>query len=225
MINETHATGRVVKAALDLAAERPWQDVTLRDIADRSDVALADLRNDFSGKPAILAKFIRMVDDAVLAKAPGRDAGQPARDRVFDVLMTRLEVLEPYKAAIRSIAEAPGTGLSIAKNAMASQAWMLHAAGIPTDGPLGTARVAGLASIYSSLLRTWLEETDLSYPRTMAALDRRLKRGEAVLRSLDDVQAFAGRVAGVFRPRRRSAHAAQTAPAAEPPAEPPVATV
>jgi ubiquinone biosynthesis protein COQ9 len=227
MINETHAIGRVIKAALDLAAERPWQDVTLRDIADRSGVALADLRNDFKGKPAILAKFIRLVDDAVLAKAPGRDPGQPARDRVFDVLMTRLEVLEPYKSAIRSIADAPGTGLAVAKNTMASQAWMLHAAGIPTDGPLGTARVAGLASVYSSLLRTWLDEADPAYPRTMAALDRRLKRGEAVLKSLDDVQAFAGRLADVFSPRRRTEGERTTAtpPASEPPAEPPVATV
>eukprot|EP01136_Pigoraptor_vietnamica_P033384 Opistho-1_new@96179 len=166
MINETHATGRVIKAALDLAAERPWQDVALRDIADRANVPLADVRNDFAGKPAILSKFIRLVDDAVLAKAPARDPGQPARDRVFDVLMTRLEVLEPYKAALRSIAGAPGTGLAIARSAMASQAWMLHAAGIGTDGPLGAARVAGLASIYSSLLQTWLEETDPAYPRT-----------------------------------------------------------
>ncbi len=215
MINETHATGRVIKAALDLAAERPWQDVALRDIADRANVPLADVRNDFAGKPAILSKFIRLVDDAVLAKAPARDPGQPARDRVFDVLMTRLEVLEPYKAALRSIAGAPGTGLAIARSAMASQAWMLHAAGIGTDGPLGAARVAGLASIYSSLLQTWLEETDPAYPRTMAALDRRLKRGEAVLKSLDDVQAFASRLANVFRPRRSPKETAS--PASEPP--------
>lgn len=223
MLNETHAAGRVIKAALDLAAERPWQDVALRDIADRAGVPLADIRNDFKSKPAILAKFIRLVDDAVLAKAPGRDHDQSPRDRIFDVLMTRLEVLEPYKSAIRSIADAPGSGLAVARNAMASQAWMLHAAGIGTDGPLGTARVAGLATIYSSLLRTWLDETDPAYPRTMAALDRRLKRGEAVLKSVDDVQAFAGRIRDAFRPRSR--------PAAEPaapettPSTPPVATV
>lgn len=223
MINETHATGRVIKAALDLAADRPWQDVTLRDIADRANVPLADVRNDFAGKPAILAKFIRLVDDAVLAKAPGRDPGQPARDRVFDVLMTRLEVLEQYKASIRSITSAPGTGLAVAKNTMASQAWMLHAAGIGTDGPLGTARVAGLASIYSGLLRTWLDEADPAYPRTMAALDRRLKRGEAVLKSLDDVQAFAGRLADVFR--RPSRPDSPKSPEPDAPPTPPVATV
>lgn len=223
MINETHAQGRVIKAALDLAAERPWQDVALRDIADRAGVTLAELRNDFSGKPAILAKFIRLVDDAVIAKAPGREPGQPARDRVFDVLMTRLEVLEPYKAALRSIGDAPGTTVALAKPAMASQAWMLHAAGIGTDGPMGSARVAGLASIYSGLLRTWFDETDPAYPRTMAALDRRLKRGEAVLRSLDDVNGFFGRVADVFRPKTARAEPSPTPP--PPGSEPPVATV
>lgn len=220
MINETHASGRVIKAALDLAAEKPWQDVALRDIADRADVPLADVRKEFAGKPAILARFIREVDDAVLAKSPGREPNQPARDRVFDVLMTRLEILEPYKAAIRSIADAPGSGLSIARNAMASQAWMLHAAGVGTDGPLGTARVAGMASVYAGLMRTWLDETDPAYPKTMAALDRRLKRGEAVLNSVTDACTFANRIADIFRRPLRDKPAPAT-----PPTEPPVATV
>lgn len=223
MINETHAKGRVIKAALDLAAERPWQDVALRDIADRASVPLAELRRDFAGgKPAILGEFMRLVDDAVLARNPARDPGQPARDRVFDVVMTRLEILTPYKAALRSISDAPGTGLALAKRAMASQAWMLHAAGIGTDGPLGSARVAGLASVYGSVLRTWLDETDAAAPRTMAALDRRLKRGENVLASLNDVCAFAGRLRDVFRRPKRASE--PTTPDT-PPATPPVATV
>lgn len=135
--------------------------------------------------------------------------------------MTRLEVLEPYKAALRSIANAPGAGMSVARNAMASQAWMLHAAGIGTDGPLGTARVAGLASIYSGLLRTWLDEDDPGYPRTMASLDRRLKRGEAVLQSAHDACDFVGRIAKAFRrPHATPARTAET-----PSAQPPVATV
>lgn len=223
MINETHAAGRVIKAALDLAAERPWQDVALRDIADRADVPLSDLRKEYAaGKPAILARFIREVDDAVIAKAPGREPSQPARDRLFDVLMTRLDVLEPYKSAIRSIAAAPGSGLSVAKSAMASQAWMLHAAGIGTEGPVGAARVAGLASIYSGLLHSWLDESDPGYPRTMAALDRRLKRGEAVMNSVGEACAFVNRMACKLRkPRgdRREPEATTT------PSEPPVATV
>jgi ubiquinone biosynthesis protein COQ9 len=223
MINETHAKGRVIKAALDLAAERPWRDVALRDIADRADVPLASLRQDFAGgKPAILGEFMRLVDDAVLARNPARDPGQPARDRVFDVVMTRLEVLAPYKTALRSIADTPGTGLALAKRTMASQAWMLHAAGIGTDGPLGTARVAGLASVYGSVLRTWLDETDPAAPRTMAALDRRLKRGESVLHSLDDAAAFAVRLRDVFR---RPARPGDAAAPETPPATPPVATV
>lgn len=221
MINETHASGRVVKAALELAAEHPWQDIALRDIADRADVPLAELRNDFSGKPAILGKFMRLVDDTVLARRPARDEGQSARDRLFDVLMTRLEVLEPYKAAIRSIAKAPGTQLSLAPRAMASQAWMLHAAGISTDGPVGRARVAGLVSIYANLLKAWLDEDDPAYPRTMAALDRSLKRGEGVLQSLNDAQSFACRIAKIFRPSKPAKKSGDTPPQPQAREEPP----
>lgn len=219
MINETHAKGRVVKAALDLASERSWTSIALRDIADKAGVPLADLRKDFAGgKPAILGEFMRQVDDAVLARNPARDPDQPARDRIFDVVMTRFDVLAPYKGALRSIADAPGVTLPLAGRAMASQAWMLHAAGIGTDGPLGTARVAGLASVYGSVLRTWLDEDDPQAPRTMAALDRRLKRGESVLHSLNDVARLGARLREVFRKPRRDA---------EPPTSeaPPPATV
>ncbi|MGA7118343.1 MAG: hypothetical protein WBY12_14235, partial [Hyphomicrobium sp.] len=73
------------------------------------------------------------------------------------------------------------------RRTMASQAWMLHAAGVRTDGVLGTSRVTGLASVYASVMQTWLEDDDPGSARTMAALDRRLKRGEQSMRMLTDI--------------------------------------
>ena len=39
-------------------------------------------------------------------------------------------------------------------------------------------RVAGLGMIYASVFGIWLEDDDPGLARTMAALDRRLRRGE-----------------------------------------------
>jgi hypothetical protein len=61
--------------------------------------------------------------------------------------------------------------------------WMLEAAGIGTDGATGGLRVAGLAAVYASVFRVWLEDDDPGHARTMAALDRRLRRGERSLRN------------------------------------------
>lgn len=182
MLNQDTAKDRIIAAAMQLAASKPWDDVTMRDIADGAAIGLAEMRREFASKGAIVAAFTRATDDAVLARAPKPAADQPARDRIFDVIMTRFDVLAPYKIAIRSIVKSRPMDSAILQKAWASQAWMLHAAGIPTDGALGSMRVAGLGSIYASVADTWLEDTDPGLSRTMAALDRRLKRGEETMR-------------------------------------------
>src|SRR5919107_4155549 len=94
----------VIEATMRLAADRPWNDIELPDIAREAGISLADLRDLFPSKGAILGGFSRMIDRKVL-ETPGDDlAGEPARERVFDVMMRRLDAMMPYKAALRRIA-------------------------------------------------------------------------------------------------------------------------
>ncbi len=195
MLDQSTLKGRIIAATMRLAAEKPWDDVLMKDIAEAAAIDLAALRREFPSKPAILSAFMRAVDDAVLASAPKFTGAENARDRIFDVVMARFDVLIPYKAALKSIAAARPMDMELVRRAMASQAWMLHAAGVRTDGLLGTSRVTGMASVYASVMQTWLQDDDPGSARTMAALDRRLKRGEQSMRMLTDVVEGADRVA------------------------------
>jgi AcrR family transcriptional regulator len=195
MLDQSTLKGRVIAATLRLAAERSWDDVLMKDIADAAAIDLATLRREFPSKGAILGAFMRAVDDAVLASAPKFTGSENTRDRIFDVVMARFDVLAPYKEALRNIAAARPFDMDLMRRGMASQAWMLHAAGVRTDGILGTSRVAGLASVYASVFQTWLDDDDPGTARTMAALDRRLKRGEQSMRVLTDAVDGADRVA------------------------------
>ena len=60
---------------------------------------------------------------------------------------------------------------------------------------LAAVRVAGLATVYGSVFRVWLEDDDPGLARTMAALDRRLRRGESAVRSLDRACSVLNRLA------------------------------
>ncbi len=206
MIDETTPKGRIVASALRLAAERPWREVTLAEIAQRAGLGLADLRQSFSSKSDILAAFAREIDDQTLRAAPKRSEGQSARDAIFEVVMSRFDQLAPYRAALRSILRDTLPDPVLARSALSSQHWMLEAAGVDTSRPAGAVRVIGLASVYGSVARTWLDDDDPGLARTMAALDRRLRSGERSLRMLDDVAGVACRVARIFTPggRRRS---------------------
>ena len=101
--------------------------------------------------------------------------------------MSRFDAMQPYKAGLKSIMASMGFDTDVAKRLFASQAWMLNAAGIPLDGMSGTVRVFGLASVYTSVLQTWLNDDDAGLARTMAALDRRLRRGEQSLQTFDGI--------------------------------------
>lgn len=198
MIDTTTSKGRVVAAALRLAAERRWSEISMLDIAEAAGIGLADLRREFPSKSAVLAGFTRAIDDVILSKAQKPQSGTSSRDAIFEVLMSRFDAMEPYKAGLKSIFADLGFDTEAAKRLFASQAWMLNAAGVPLDGIGGSIRVFGLASVYTAAFRTWLADDDPGLARTMALLDRRLRRGEQSLRTLDDMCGSVSRLLSVF---------------------------
>lgn len=204
MLDLNTEKGRFISAALALAAEKSWDDVTLSDIAARAGATLVGLKAHFSSKSGILAAFIDLVDDEVLSRAPAREEGQAKRDVLFEVVMSRFDVLAPWKPAIRSIAKSRSVDPALIARGLAASRWMLEAAGIGAGGLDGMTRAAGLASVYGSVFRIWLEDDDPGLARTMAALDRRLRRGERALMRVDDLMSGMCRIASAFCGAARS---------------------
>lgn len=198
---------RIVDAALRCAAERPWEDVRLSDIAQAAGISLVELRRGFVGKLDILATFSARIDREVLAAIPGDLAEEPARERLFDVMMARFDALQPHRGAVRSIAHAfarnPGEALLWNMTAMRSMIWMLEAAGIESGGRMGRIRAQGLAVAFARVMKVWLEDDDPGMARTMVALDRRLREGERMLGLAEGLGRFAGLFTGFGQRRRR----------------------
>jgi ubiquinone biosynthesis protein COQ9 len=199
MIDMGTSEGRIISAAMRLAAERPWQEVSLREIAEAAGMNLAGLSDYFSSKTDILRAFVKRVDHEVLAQAPVPQPGESKRDALFEVVMARFDVLAPYKSALRSIARSGETEVAMVGAIFASQGWMLQAAGIDSEGPAGVLRTVGLASVYQSAFRTWLDDDDPGQARTMAVLDRMLHRGESFMGVLDGALDAARRVKDALR--------------------------
>ena len=95
MLDLTTPRGKIVDAALRLAASQGWNGLSLDRIANEAGVPLSEFSKEFSSKAEILAAFSRGVDTAVLAKVDPADAEVAHRDRLFDVLMTRFELMTP----------------------------------------------------------------------------------------------------------------------------------
>lgn len=182
---------RIIHAFMQVLAEKPIERIDFAEIADRARVSLARLREEFDSTLAILAAQMKEIDRQVLEGGDGDMAEESPRDRLFDVLMRRLEALAPHRAAVRSLMRSamcnPGLALALNGLAVRSMRWMLTAAGISVSGPKGMLRAQGLALIFAQVLRVWVEDEDPGLARTMAELDRALTRGQSWSRLLDDL--------------------------------------
>lgn len=177
------ARTRIIDAALVLAAGGNWRRVRLAEIAAEAGVTLAELRANFGTKWAIVGGFQRRIDDAVLAA--GVAEGSSARDRLFDVLMRRFDALEPHRDAVNAILRDgladPSAALCLGPRLLCSMAWMLETAGLSSAGPVGAVRIEGLTLVYLSALRVWLTDDSADLAKTMAALDKGLRRAETLV--------------------------------------------
>ncbi len=182
---------RIIHALMDLAAERRWEDITMSEIAVKAGVSLSEFRDCFPSKGAVLAGFSRMIDKKVLDETTGDLAAESPRDRLFDVLMRRLDAMAPYKEGLRGVTEwarrDPLSAVALNGVALNSMRFMLEAAGLDSEGSLGTVKLQGLVLAWARVLDVWFDDHDPAADRTMAALDTQLARGGRVIARLDDV--------------------------------------
>jgi AcrR family transcriptional regulator len=197
---------KIIAAFMALVAEKRFETIGLAEIAEAAGVSLAAFRGEFASPLAILAGHIKDTDRAVLAADFSDMAEEPPRERLFDVLMRRLEILRPHREAVRSLIRSASRNppLAMAFNGLAvrSQQWMLTAAGIGAAGPRGMVRAQGLALLFGTVLRTWVDDDDPGLARTMAALDRALSRGQRFVGLFENLLGVPTRLCRL-RPRRR----------------------
>jgi AcrR family transcriptional regulator len=205
----TSDRAKAIDALMALLAEHSFEQIGLAEVAGRADIKLSQLRAEFGSTLAILAAHIKDIDRTVLDGGDADMAEESVRERLFDVLMRRLEALAPYKDAVRSILRSArrNPGLALALNAMAvrSHTWMLEAAGIGASGPRGALRTQGAALMFARVLSVWIDDDEEGLDRTMAALDRGLASAARWAGFLDDLCSIPKCVMRGPRRRRRPA--------------------
>jgi AcrR family transcriptional regulator len=179
---------RIVAGLWQVVALRGWPGLTLARLVAASGVPAATLRARCPTPGHLLGLHALVVDQAVLAgTVPGQ--GGTARDRVFDVLMRRIDAMQPHRAGLLRLAEDaqrdPLLALTAAATLPRSMAWMLEAAELSAPCRLvAAARVQALTVVWLATLRAWRQDASGDLGATMAALDRALDRAEQVARSL-----------------------------------------
>ena len=119
--------------------------------------------------------------------------GLPPRDRVFELLMRRLETLVPYRAGLKRLARDaradPCVVLLTACRLERSLVWLQDVAGLRRHGLRARLARRALGLAYARTLQVWFDDEGADLGKTMAELDKQLRRVH--------------RIAGLREPRAR----------------------
>ena len=163
---------RAAACALELAADRPWGEISLRDIARASGVSFAELYARADGKDALLDHLSRRGDAAALASGEADESAE-VHDRLFEAAMARLEVMAPHRDALIAIARVQGPLALLPRLPRTAKA-LLEAAGVDTGGARGALRLAGMTRVWARTLQVWRDDQG-ALNRTMAEIDKQLR--------------------------------------------------
>ncbi|WP_379990732.1 hypothetical protein [Dongia soli] len=128
---------------------------------------------------------MREIDQQLLGTLEADALDGTTRDKLFDLIMRRLDLQQANKAALdglfRDLSRSPADALCVADRLGRSMGLMLEMAGISTSGLRGFLRTQSLVGLYMHVLRTWLKDDSEDAAKTMALLDKRLDQTERLL--------------------------------------------
>jgi AcrR family transcriptional regulator len=165
----------IVDAARTLLAERPYDDVSIGDIAAEAGVTRTVVYDHFPSKKELVLSFLADEVTALVAVLSERISGSTGtpRDRMAVVLDAHFEFLQTRPLAFRILAldsltdpEIAEVGLQLSQTADqalgAALAGDLASAGFPADSPLLDAKLVLLTSAIRGVSTWWLDHPEVS---------------------------------------------------------------
>ncbi|MBV9653184.1 MAG: TetR family transcriptional regulator [Acetobacteraceae bacterium] len=175
-MDDTQFDEALIAAAFGVAARRGWQYATVAEAARTAGLPLPRARRRFPGQGAILLRFGQAADAAAL---DGVSESGTVKDRLFDMLMRRIDVLQAHRAGVlallRAVPTHPRTALLLALATRRSMQWLLDASGLEPGGVIGRLHRGGLEAVWLWTVRAWSRDESTDLGSTMAALDQALQ--------------------------------------------------
>ncbi|MGI9492158.1 MAG: TetR family transcriptional regulator [Geminicoccaceae bacterium] len=179
----TESSKDLLVIAFEVIAETGWSDFSFNDLADRAGLSFSEIRGFFKSKSAILDALNLRLDEAMLAVDRGELSDLPMRDRVFELMMSRLEAMAPLRAGVLRLSKDARQDSELvimtACRLDRSMGWLQDAAGLRSGGVHSRLQQHILTALYLKTLNSWFADDGADLAKTMASLDKDLRRIES----------------------------------------------
>ena len=175
----------LVKSSFNIIEKSGWQSFSLQKLSDTERIPINEIKILFKSEKTILDEFTKMIDIKVEKSFDYEElTNTSVKDNLFELIMLRLEFMQPYRNALKSIKNSfksdPQVAKSVAKNVMNSLDFYLELTNAFNDSFLDIFKKKSIFLIYSYIFMIWLEDDSDELSKTMSELDKLLTFSEKI---------------------------------------------
>ena len=175
----------LIKSSFKIIEESGWKSFSFQKLSYSEKVPIDEIKKFFKSEISILDEFSKMIDIKVEKNFDYEELGSTSvKDNLFELIMLRLEFMQPYRNALKSIKSNfrsdPLIAKSVAKNVMNSLDFYLELTMAFNDSFLDIFKKKSIFLIYSYIFNIWLEDDSEELSKTMSELDKLLTFSEKI---------------------------------------------
>ena len=175
----------LVKSSFNIIEKSGWKSFSLQKLSYAEKIPINEIKIFFKSEITILDEFSKMIDIKVEKSFDYEElTNTSVKDNLFELIMLRLEYMQPYRNALKSIKSSfksdPLVAKSVAKNVMNSLDFYLELTDAFNDSFLDIFKKKSIFLIYSYIFMIWLEDDSDELSKTMSELDKLLTFSEKI---------------------------------------------
>ena len=163
-----------------------WAGLSCAELAGQAGVEVKIAFVEFRNRYAYVTELIRRIDKSMLESYDPSMGEEAARERLFDVLMARFDAMQDHRPLVTALSKAarrdPLLSLHLLALSRLTSDWIMDMAHISPAGVGGMVRSKGAMAAYTRAFAAWLEDDSEDMAKTMAVLDKTLRKGEKALK-------------------------------------------
>ena len=175
----------LVKSSFNIIEKSGWKSFSLQKLSYAEKIPINEIKIFFKSEITILDEFSKMIDIKVEKSFDYEELTKTSvKDNLFELIMLRLEYMQPYRNALKSIKSSfksdPLVAKSVAKNVMNSLDFYLELTNAFNDSFLDIFKKKSIFLIYTYIFMIWLEDESDELSKTMSELDKLLTLSEKI---------------------------------------------
>ena len=175
----------LVKSSFNIIEKSGWKSFSLQKLSYAEKIPINEIKIFFKSEITILDEFSKMIDIKVEKSFDYEELTKTSvKDNLFELIMLRLEFMQPYRNALKNIKNSfksdPLVAKSVAKNVMNSLDFYLELTNAFHDSFLDIFKKKSIFLIYSYIFMIWLEDDSDELSKTMSELDKLLTFSEKI---------------------------------------------